>query len=170
MTIPSSFTCFACCYAEFHLSTLNCCCTQTHLATGMGLCLYCRPFQGLSPEYQFYSSILSRNKNQPLTLSCAALYSSIAYSSQMVKARTSTWRYNNASFSLTATILHDWQSFLDASLHIYKRVCPSIRLLVRRLVHKALVKIAENGIMQDEDASHVVSTALLKICGFWRFL
>ena len=46
--------------------------------------------------------------------------------------------------------------FLDASLHLYKRVCPSSGLLARRLVRNAFVKIAENGVMQDGDASFVV--------------
>ena len=42
------------------------------------------------------------------------------------------------------------QSFLDASSHLYKRVCPSIRRSVHWSVSHAFVKIAENGIMQDE--------------------
>ena len=54
--------------------------------------------------------------------------------------------------------------FLDASSHLYKRVCPSVgptvRPLVRPSVHTAFVKIAENGVMQDGDASYVVYTAL----------
>ena len=52
-------------------------------------------------------------------------------------------------------------NFLDASLHLYKWVCPSVRPLVRRMVRNASVKIAENGKIQDGDASYVVYTALL---------
>ena len=44
--------------------------------------------------------------------------------------------------------------FLDASSHLNKRVCPS----VRPLVHNAFVKIAENGVMQDGDATYIVYT------------
>ena len=68
----------------------------------------------------------------------------------------------------------DGRWFLDASSHLYKRVCPSVSLSlsvgrsvgpsvrpsVRRSVRDAFVKIAENGLMQDEDASYVVYTAL----------
>ena len=61
--------------------------------------------------------------------------------------------------------------FLDASSHLYKRVCPSVRWsvrpsvrpLVRPLVRNAFVKIAENGVIQDGDASYVVYTALLVV-------
>ena len=45
-----------------------------------------------------------------------------------------------------------WILFLDASSHLNKRVCPSVR--------NAFVKIAENRVMQDEDASYVVYTAV----------
>ena len=59
-------------------------------------------------------------------------------------------------------------SFLDASSHLYKRVCPSVGRSVRRSVRPsvrdAFVKIAENGLMQDEDASYVVYTALFIYC------
>ena len=50
--------------------------------------------------------------------------------------------------------------FLDASSHLYKRVCPSVRRSIRPSVRNAFVKIAENGLMQDGDASYVVYTAL----------
>ena len=46
------------------------------------------------------------------------------------------------------------QVFLDASSQLYKRVCPSVRPSVRPLVRNASVKIAENCVMQDEDASY----------------
>ena len=54
--------------------------------------------------------------------------------------------------------------FLDASSHLYKRVCPSVgwsvgpsvRQSVGPSVDHAFVKIAENGVMQDEDASYVI--------------
>ena len=39
-------------------------------------------------------------------------------------------------------------------------VRPSVRRSVRRSVRNAFVKIAENGVMQDGDASYVVYTAL----------
>ena len=52
-------------------------------------------------------------------------------------------------------------TFLDAASHLYKRVCPSVSRSVRRSVRNAFVKIAENGLMQDGDASYVVYTALL---------
>ena len=50
------------------------------------------------------------------------------------------------------------------SLNLYKSVCTSVRPLVRN----AFVKIAQNGIMQDEDASYVVYTALLVACTLRR--
>ena len=54
--------------------------------------------------------------------------------------------------------------FLDAFSHLYKRVCPS----VHPSVCDAFVKIAENGIMQDGDASYAVYTALfLSYPGFF---
>ena len=37
--------------------------------------------------------------------------------------------------------------FLDASSHLYKRVCPSVGPSVRWSVRDAFVKIAENGVM-----------------------
>ena len=43
--------------------------------------------------------------------------------------------------------------------HISIRGC--VRLSVRRSVRDAFVKIAENGVLQDGDASYVVYTALL---------
>ena len=48
--------------------------------------------------------------------------------------------------------------FLDASSHLYKSVSvrPSVSLSVRPSVRNAFVKIAENGVMQDGDASYVV--------------
>ena len=53
--------------------------------------------------------------------------------------------------------------------HLYKRVCPSVGPLVRWTVgpsvHNAFVKIAENGVMQDRDASYVMYTALLYLTG-----
>ena len=39
-------------------------------------------------------------------------------------------------------------------------VCPSARRSVGRSVRNAFVKIAENGVMQDEDASYVEYMAL----------
>ena len=56
--------------------------------------------------------------------------------------------------------LCDDLDFLDASSYLYKRLCPSVRWSVHPLVRDAFVKIAENGLMQDEDASYVVYTAL----------
>ena len=53
-------------------------------------------------------------------------------------------------------------TFLDASSHLYKRVCPSVRPSVVPSVCDAFAKIAENGVMQDGDASYVVYTALLR--------
>ena len=46
-------------------------------------------------------------------------------------------------------------------MSIHWSVRPSIHPLVHRLVCNAFVKIAENGVMQDGDASYVVYTALL---------
>ena len=42
-------------------------------------------------------------------------------------------------------------------------VRPSVRPSVGWSVRNAFVKIAENGVMQDEDASYVVYTALLDV-------
>ena len=55
--------------------------------------------------------------------------------------------------------------FLDASSHLYKRcfrpsVGPSVGPSVRPSVRNAFVKIAENGVMQDEGASRAVYPAL----------
>ena len=50
--------------------------------------------------------------------------------------------------------------FLDASSHLYKRVCPSVGRSVGPSVRNAFVKIAETGVMRDGDASYVVFTAL----------
>ena len=61
-TIPSSFECFACCSAEFNLSTLKRCSTQTNRATGMKLSFNCRTFQEHIINYQLYTSTLSRNE------------------------------------------------------------------------------------------------------------
>ena len=56
--------------------------------------------------------------------------------------------------------VHWSDPFLDACSHLYKGVCLSVHLsggpLVRQLVHNTLVKIAENGVMQDGDASFVI--------------
>ena len=68
----------------------------------------------------------------------------------------------------TILIIEFNSSFLDALPHLYKRVCPSVRRSVgpsgRRSfgpsVGHAFVKITENGVMQDGDASYVVYTAL----------
>ena len=43
-------------------------------------------------------------------------------------------------------------------------VSPSVGPLVGPSVHDAFVKIAENGVMQDGDASYVVYTALFYTC------
>ena len=56
--------------------------------------------------------------------------------------------------------------FLDASSHLYKRVSPSVGPSVGPSVCIAFVKIAENGVIQDEDASYVVYTALLSFLSF----
>ena len=48
-----------------------------------------------------------------------------------------------------------FNAFLDASSHLYKRVCPSVGPSVRPLVRNAFVKIAENGVMQGE--AHLMS-------------
>ena len=43
---------------------------------------------------------------------------------------------------------------------LYTRLCPSVGPSVGPSVHDAFVKIADNGVMQDGDASYVVYTAL----------
>ena len=102
------------------------------------------------------------------------------------KKSTSWWenlhRWNVAQGPSIAVIrLWACKSFSDASSHLYKRVCPSvrpsvrpsIRRSVRRSVRNAFVKIAENGIMQDGDASYVVYTALFSpsfLCAILSFL
>ena len=45
--------------------------------------------------------------------------------------------------------------------HLYKRVGPSVGPSVCRSIRHAFVKIAENGMMQEDDAFDVVYTALL---------
>ena len=45
---------------------------------------------------------------------------------------------------------------------LYKRVCPSVHRSIGPLVRYAFVKIAENGVMQNGDASYVVYTALFQ--------
>ena len=51
-------------------------------------------------------------------------------------------------------------NLLDVSSHLYKWVCASIHwlvcLLVSQSVHNTFMKIAENGVMQDEEASYVL--------------
>merc|ERR1712228_199687 len=72
-----------------------------------------------------------------------------------------TWNFSMRKHSVVI-------NFLDASSHLYKRVCPSIRPSVgppvrpsvRPSVRNAFVKIAENGVMQDEGASRAVYPAL----------
>ena len=58
-----------------------------------------------------------------------------------------------------------YTALLDASSHLYKRlcpsICPSIHRSVCRSVHNAFVKISENGIMRVRDASYVVYMALI---------
>ena len=60
--------------------------------------------------------------------------------------------------------------FLVAYKRLYKRVCPSVGPLVRLLVRNAFVKIAENGVMPDGDASYVVYTALFNLLSFLNAL
>ena len=70
--------------------------------------------------------------------------------------------YKRVCPSVRPSVRH--ASFLDASSHLYKRVCPSVgpsvRWSVRPSVRNVFVKIAENGVMQDEGASRAVYPAL----------
>ena len=45
---------------------------------------------------------------------------------------------------------------ISTDRHLYKRACPSVAQLVGRSVCNDFVKIAENGVMQHEDAAYVV--------------
>ena len=88
---------------------------------------------------------------------------------------TQLWTNTNSRKSVTWSAVPVTPAFifLDASSHLYKRVCPSVgpsvgpsvRPSVGPSVRDAFVKIAENGLMQDEDASYVVYTALF--FSFW---
>ena len=64
-------------------------------------------------------------------------------------------------------------AFLDAPrISIRGCVRPLVRPSVAPSVRNAFIKIAENGVMQDEDASYVVYTALLqlKFIHFTRYI
>ena len=76
------------------------------------------------------------------------------------KNKGKVWKTAKLIFCMNLT------RFLVACTGLYRSPCRSVGRSVRRLVgpsvRNTFVKIAENGVMQDEDASYVVCTAL-----FW---